>query len=100
MKLRCNQAILSRLVSLAMFIGRSILLGNLSLPSPPHYSACFLLTALALEMCLEKWFRFETATADSYSHIKVGTDCIVDIVCSLLELFNVDSLFSCNHSPS
>ena len=83
-----------------MFIGRSILLGNLSLPSPPHYSACFLLTALALEMCLEKWFRFETATADSYSHIKVGTDCIVDIVCSLLELFNVDSLFSCNHSPS
>ena len=75
MKLRCNQAILSRLVSLAIFIGRSsILLGNLSLPSPLLYSACFLLTALALEMCLEKWFRFETATADSYSHIKVGTD--------------------------
>ena len=34
-------------------------------------AACLLLTSLALEMCLEKWFRFETATADSYSHIKL-----------------------------
>ena len=56
--------------------------GNLSFPS--FYSACFLLTGLALEMCLEKWFRFETATADSYSHIKVATSysCVdIDIVC-------------------
>ena len=34
-------------------------------------SACLVLTSLALEMCLEKWFQFETATADSYSHIKL-----------------------------
>ena len=60
------------------------MLGNLSLSAHPHYSACFLLTGLALEMCLEKWFRFETATADSYSHIKVATSysCVdIDIVC-------------------
>ena len=34
-------------------------------------TACLVLTSLALEMCLEKWFQFETATADSYSHIKL-----------------------------
>ena len=34
-------------------------------------AACLVLTSLALEMCLEKWLRFETATADSYSHIKL-----------------------------
>ena len=34
-------------------------------------SACLVLTSLGLEMCLEKWFQFETATADSYSHIKL-----------------------------
>ena len=45
MKLRCNQAILSRLVSLAIFIGRSILLGNLSLPSPLLYHLLSLLPA-------------------------------------------------------
>ena len=40
-------------------------------PSSCLLSACLVLTTLALEMCLEKWWQFETATADSYSHIKL-----------------------------
>ena len=96
----CSSTVCSQLATIFIFLSKFDLQG-LEQQSFCLLSACLVLTSLALEMCLEKWFRFETATADSYSHIKVATQLqTCRYRYCLLEFFNVDSLFSCNHSPS
>ena len=65
----CSSLVCSQLATIFIFLSKFDVW-----PEPGNnclVSACLVLTSLALEMCLEKWFQFETATADSYSHIKL-----------------------------
>ena len=66
----CSSTVCSQLATIFIFLSKFDLQG-LEQQSFCLLSACLVLTSLALEMCLEKWFQFETATADSYSHIKL-----------------------------